>query len=48
MKLILLVTLTTMVGLTPQVSEKSSRVRVKGSAVVNEYKQKNGKQLRYF
>jgi hypothetical protein len=48
MKLVLLVTLTTLVSLTPQLAEKSSRVRVKGSPVVNEYKQKNGKTLRYF
>ncbi len=48
MKLVLLVTLTTLVGLIPQVSEKRSRLRMKGFAVVNEYKQKNGKSLRYF
>jgi hypothetical protein len=48
MKLVLLVTLTTLVGLTPQVYEKSSRVRVKGAPLVNEFKQKNGKTLRYF
>jgi hypothetical protein len=48
MKLVLLVTLTTLVGLTPQVAEKTNRLRVKGSPLVNEYKQKNGKTLRYF
>ncbi len=47
MKLVLLVTLTTLVSLTPQIAEKSSRVRVKGGAV-NEFKQKNGKSMRYF
>lgn len=47
MKLVFLVALTTLVGLTPQVAEKTSRVRVKGGAV-NEFKQKNGKSLRYF
>lgn len=48
MKLVLLVTLTTLVGLTPQVSEKTSRLRVKGAPMVNEFKQKNGKSMRYF
>lgn len=47
MKLVLLVTLTALISLTPQVAEKSSRVRVKG-APVNEFKQKNGKSMRYF
>lgn len=47
MKLVLLVTLTALVSLAPQVAEKTSRLRVKGGAV-NEYKQKNGKSLRYF
>ena len=48
MKLVLLVTLTTLVVLTPQVSEKTNRLRLKGVPVVNEFKQKNGKTLRYF
>ena len=48
MKLVLLVTLTTLISLTPQVAEKSSRVRVKGAPLVNEFKQKNGKSMRYF
>jgi hypothetical protein len=48
MKLALLATITMMVALTPQISEKTSRLRVKGGAIVNEFKQKNGKSMRYF